>query len=54
MYALVIDKEIVRVFANPEGFTLDDNWLWGATALIVNELATVYRTAYERLLKNGI
>ena len=36
------------------GFNLDDNWLWGATALIVNELATVYRTAYERLLKNGI
>jgi hypothetical protein len=25
MYALVIDKEIVRVFANPEGFTLNDN-----------------------------
>jgi hypothetical protein len=25
MYALVIDKEIVKVFANPEGFTLNDN-----------------------------
>ena len=25
MYALVIDKEIVRVFANPEGFTFNDN-----------------------------
>ena len=25
MYALVIEKEIVRVFANPEGFTLNDN-----------------------------
>lgn len=25
MYALVINNEIVRVFANPEGFTLNDN-----------------------------
>ena len=25
MYALVIDKEIVKVFANPEGFTLNGN-----------------------------
>jgi hypothetical protein len=25
MYALVIDKEIIKVFANPEGFTLNDN-----------------------------
>jgi hypothetical protein len=25
MYALVIDKEIVKVFANPEGFTLNEN-----------------------------
>lgn len=25
MYALVIDKEIVKVFANPEGFTLNNN-----------------------------
>jgi hypothetical protein len=25
MYALVIEKEIVKVFANPEGFTLNDN-----------------------------
>jgi hypothetical protein len=25
MYALVINKEIVKVFANPEGFTLNDN-----------------------------
>jgi len=25
MYALVIDNEIVKVFANPEGFTLNDN-----------------------------
>ena len=36
------------------GFTIGDKWLWGASALIVNELATIYRTAYERLLKNGI
>ena len=25
MYALVINNEIVKVFANPEGFTLNDN-----------------------------
>jgi len=29
------------------GFTIGDNWLWGASALIVNELATIYRAAHE-------
>lgn len=29
------------------GFTIGDKWLWGASALIVNELATIYRAAHE-------
>jgi len=33
------------------GFTIGDKWLWGASALIVNELATIYRSAHERFNK---
>jgi 8-oxo-dGTP pyrophosphatase MutT (NUDIX family) len=40
-------------FTTVPGFTIGDNWLWGASALIVNELATIYRTAHDRLSKNG-
>jgi 8-oxo-dGTP pyrophosphatase MutT (NUDIX family) len=36
------------------GFTIGDKWLWGATALIVNELATIYSSAHERFKKNDI
>ena len=32
-----------KPLANVPGFYIEDKWLWGASALIVNELAVVYR-----------
>jgi 8-oxo-dGTP pyrophosphatase MutT (NUDIX family) len=37
--AILKDKPL----ANVPGFFIEDKWLWGASALIVNELAAVYR-----------
>jgi 8-oxo-dGTP pyrophosphatase MutT (NUDIX family) len=44
--AILKDKPL----ANVPGFYIEKKWLWGASALIVNELATIYRAAHERVL----
>ena len=44
--AILKDKPL----ANVPGFYIEEKWLWGASALIVNELGTIYRAAHQRFL----
>jgi len=38
--AILKDNKMAKV----PGFYIEDKWLWGASALIINELLAVYRT----------
>jgi 8-oxo-dGTP pyrophosphatase MutT (NUDIX family) len=41
--AILKDNKMAKV----PGFYIEDKWLWGASALIINELVAVYRTVIK-------